>query len=100
MRALELRLLLLVLAIAATFVVWQQPLPPAIFAHEETEKAEAAHQEHEELAVQAYYHRAFFGEPWREPERSERLMLRHTCILLDALLIVELALAARRRKLS
>lgn len=60
------------------------------------------HDEPEDLAgqppVQAYYHRAFFGEPWRTPERSIASLERQGAATAAATIALGLALMWRRRR--
>lgn len=88
--------LVLVIVVVLTWLAWSQPLPPRLFEGQ-AEKAEEGHKE-QELPIQAYYHRAFFGEPWREAERSRKAMEREGLLVLDLVLLVEGTLWIRRRQ--
>jgi hypothetical protein len=90
------RIALLAIFLAVTAWAWMHPVPAPIFSDREVEKAEAGHQQ--ELPIQAYYHQSFFGEPWRQPERSQVLMLHQGLGALDVLLVLEGALSLRRRR--
>lgn len=98
-QAIWVRLGILIATVALSFYVWCHPLPP-LSAEDLAEKAEEAHHAtgQEELPIQAYYHRTFFGEPWREAPRSRAIMWRETLVVLDVLLGLELALHVRRRR--
>lgn len=85
----------LAIALVLTWLAWSHPLPPRLFEGQ-AEKAEEGHKE-QELPIQAYYHRAFFGEPWREAERSRKAMEQEALAVLDVLLLVEGTLWIRRR---
>lgn len=79
MRRLSLALCLLVLLVSAPRPVWGEPTTPAAETHAD-HGVQAHAQEEENLEaqppVQAYYHRAFFGEPWRTPKKSESALYR------------------------
>lgn len=48
--------------------------------------------------VQAYYHRAFFGEPWRTPRESTAHLWRQTVGVTVSVTALALALMLRRRR--
>ncbi|MBM3461671.1 MAG: hypothetical protein FJX76_06175 [Armatimonadetes bacterium] len=60
--------------------------------------AAPAHSHEEDMApIQMYYHKNFFGEPWRQPGYY-RIVLRQTVYVLGAALVVFGLLRARRRR--
>lgn len=76
-----------------------EPAPPA--AETPADHGVQAHATEEENLeaqppVQAYYHRAFIGEPWRTPEKSQAALARQASAVALAAFALMLAMGWRR----